>query len=114
MLLTLPANEEIEPFGQLQLALPLQVAPTGISEGQMMRGLALNTQMPLVHIAMTFRTQADQVVGHGLTVFGVELDVVDFQEEVVGAAGGLTAIAIAADQLGALGGRGHPRLGIIA
>ena len=59
-----------------------------------MRRLPLNAQTPLVHIAMTSRTQADQIIGHGLALLSVEFDVVDFQEQVVGAAGGLAAVAI--------------------
>jgi hypothetical protein len=86
----------------------------GVVEGEVVGGLALDVEVALVHISVAFGAEADEVVGHGLALVGVEFDVVDLEKEVVGAAGGFAAVAVAADELGALGGGGQAGFGVVA
>jgi len=112
--LALPTDEEVEPFGELELALALEVASVGVVKGEVVGGVALDVEVALVHISVAFGAEAEEVVGHGLALVGVEFDVVNLEEEVVGAAGGFAAVAVAADELGALGGGGQAGFGVVA
>ncbi len=61
-----PTHEEVEPFGELELALALEVASMGVVEGEVVGGLALDVEVALVHISVAFGAECFLAGGGGV------------------------------------------------